>query len=196
MQILLIYAHPVEESFCSALRDAACAMLRQRGHDVCVADLYAEGFQPALSRLERLAYEEPDAVADGIRGHVQELRQAAALVLVFPTWWYGMPAILKGYFDRVWVPGVAFDLEGSGGVIRRRLDHIERMAVITTYGSPRWFIKLWMRNPGKTVITRGLGRLLTPNAIHLYLAHDGMDRSTDESRARSIRKVERAFSAW
>lgn len=129
MRIQLIYAHPVEGSFCSALRDTARATLQQRGHDVRVTDLYAEGFQPALSRLERLAYEEPDAVTAGIRGHVEQLSRAEALVLVFPTWWYGMPAILKGYFDRVWIPGVAFDLEGSGGVIRRRLDHIGRMAV-------------------------------------------------------------------
>lgn len=198
MRILLIYAHPVEGSFCSALRDAACATLRRRGHDVCVTDLYAEGFQPALSRLKRLAYEEPDTtpLADGIRGHVEHLCRAEALVLVFPTWWYGMPAILKGYFDRVWIPGVAFDLEASGGVIRRRLDHISRMAVITTYGSPWWFIRLWMRDPGKTVLTRGLGRLLTPKARHLYLAHYGMDRSTAEGRARFIRKVEGTLAVW
>ena len=196
MRIQLIYAHPVEGSFCSALRDAARSTLQRCGHDVHVTDLYAENFQPALSREERFTYEAPDAGIDGVRAHVERLRWAEAIVLVFPTWWYGMPAILKGYFDRVWVPGVAFDLDGSGGVIRRRLDKIRMMAVITTYGSPWWFIKLWMRDPGKTVLTRGLGRLLTPKAKHLYLAHYGMDRSTAKSRARFIRKVERSLAIW
>lgn len=193
MRVQLIYAHPVEGSFCSALRNAAAGALRQAGHDVHVTDLYAEAFQPALSAEERLRYETPDAGCEGIRAYVERLRWAEGLVLVFPTWWYGMPAILKGYFDRVWIPGVAFDLDDGGGLIRRRLGHIRVLVVITTYGSPRWFIKLWMRDPGKAVLTRGLGRLLTPRARHVHLAHYNMDKATAASRARFIATIERTL---
>ncbi len=193
MRVQLIYAHPVEGSFCSALRDAATRALRQGGHDVHVSDLYAEAFQPALSREERVGYETPATGNEGIADYVAQLRWAEGLVLVFPTWWYGMPAILKGYFDRVWIPGVAFDLDGRGGLIRRRLGHIRVLVVITTYGSPRWFIKMWMRDPGKRVLTRGLGRLLRPRARHVYLARYNMDRATASSRTRFVAKVERTL---
>jgi NAD(P)H dehydrogenase (quinone) len=193
MHIQLIYAHPVEGSFCAALRDIARRTLQQSGHDVHLTDLYAEGFLPALSREERLNYETPGASVGGIRDYIERLRWAEGVVLVFPTWWYGMPAILKGYFDRVWIPGVAFDLGSAGGVLRPRLDNIGAMVVVTTYGSPRWFIKLYMRDPGKAVLIRGLGRLLTPGAKRLYLAQYGMDKSTCESRTRFIIKVERSL---
>ena len=195
MRIQLIYAHPVEGSFCSALRDIVRNTLLQSGHVVCLTDLYAEGFTPALSREERLNYEMTGANVTGVRPYVERLRWAEGLILVFPTWWYGMPAILKGYFDRVWVPGVAFDLEPAGGVLRRRLDHIQLMVVVTTYGSPWWFIKLHMHDPGKAILIRGLGRLIRPGAKRLYLAQYGMDQSTSESRTRFIGKVERALSA-
>lgn len=193
MRVLLIYAHPVEGSFCSALRDAAAAALRRRGYDVHVTDLYAEAFQPALSREERVNYEAPDAGCEGIRAYIERLHWAEGLVVVFPTWWYGMPAILKGYFDRVWIPGVAFDLDGSGSPIRRRLQHIRLLVVVTTFGSPRWFIKLWMRDPGKAVLTRGLGRLLTPKVRQVHLAQYNMDKATAASRARFVAKVERTL---
>ena len=195
MRIQLIYAHPVEGSFCSALRDVARSTLQRSGHEVHVTDLYAEGFPPALSCEERLNYETPGANIVGARAYIERLRWAEGIVLVFPTWWYGMPAILKGYFDRVWIPGVAFDLGSAGGVLRPRLDHIGVMAIVTTYGSPWWFIKLSMRDPGKSVLIRGLGRLLAPGAKRLYLAQYGMDKSTSESRARFMLKVERSLRA-
>jgi putative NADPH-quinone reductase len=194
LRIQLVYAHPVEGSFCSALRDRVQKTLLQNGHVVCVTDLYAEGFAPVLGREERLHYEAAGANVTSVGSYVERLRWAEGLILVFPTWWYGMPAILKGYFDRVWLPGVAFDLGPEGSVLRGRLDHIRLMAVVTTYGSPWWFIKLHMRDPGKAVLMRGLGRLIRPGAKRLYLAQYGMDRSTPGSRTRFIGKVERALN--
>lgn len=193
MRIQLIYAHPVEGSFCSALRDIVRNTLLQRGHVVCLTDLYAEGFAPVLGREERLNYEKAGANIAGIGAYVERLQWAEGLILVFPTWWYGMPAILKGYFGRVWVPGVAFDLEPADRILRRGLDHLRFMAVVTTYGSPWWFIKLRTGDPGKAVLMRGLGRLIRPGARRLYLAQYGMDTSTPGSRTRFIGRVERAL---
>jgi NAD(P)H dehydrogenase (quinone) len=185
----------VEGSFCSKLRDTARVALQQGGHQVHLTDLYAEEFSPALTKQERLNYEAAGANITDVRTYVERLQLAEGLVLVFPTWWYGMPAILKGYFDRVWVPGVAFELDARGSVLRPRLEHIRVMAIVTTYGSPWWFIKLYMRDPGKAVLMRGLGRLLSPKARRLYLAQYGLDRSTPESRRRFIAKVKHSLRA-
>ncbi len=86
-------------------------------------------------------------------------KAAEALVLCFPTWWYGMPAILKGYFDRVWANTVAFRLPEGGGAIRPALTNIKKIAVVTTYGAPWWFIRLVLPDPSRAVIMSGLGRL-------------------------------------
>jgi NAD(P)H dehydrogenase (quinone) len=110
MHVLLVYSHPRADSFCSALRDAAASALRSTGHTVEVRDLYAEGFVPPMGPDERSRYYSDFPDLRGIEDHIAALQRADALLLVYPTWWFGLPAMLKGWFDRVWVPGVAFRL--------------------------------------------------------------------------------------
>src|SRR5262245_66319295 len=96
--------------------------------------------QPALARAERIVYHDLGANRGSVPDYIERLRRCDGMVLVFPTWWYGMPAILKGYIDRVWLPGVVFKLDH--GRTRPILDNIKRFAVVTTYGSPWWLNKL------------------------------------------------------
>src|SRR5215467_13616693 len=140
MRFLVIYAHPVKDSFVSAVHQRAVAALKGAGHEVDDCDLYAEGFQPVLSKEERRAYHDAAANRGFARRDIERLLGCQGLVLVFPAWWFGMPAILKGYFDRVWLPGVAFVL--ADGQTRPLLHNIIRFGVVTTCGSPWWLIKL------------------------------------------------------
>ena len=145
MRVLIVYAHPLHDSFAAALRDTIVATLREGGHQVDHCDLYGEGFDPVLTVEERRAYNTAQPELAAVEPHVARLRAAEALVLCFPTWWYGMPAILKGWFDRVWVTGVAFTLPPGRGAIRPALHNIRKFAVVTTYGSPWWLVKLVLR---------------------------------------------------
>jgi len=108
MRVLVVYCHPVETSFHAALHGEVVRRLREAGHEVDDCDLYAEGFDPVLSRAERLGYHEVPSNREPLRAQVERLQWAEALVLCFPTWWYGMPAILKGWFDRVLAYGFAY----------------------------------------------------------------------------------------
>ena len=153
MRFLVIYAHPVEGGFQSALHRCAVDTLIAAGHEVDDCDLYAEGFQPVLSREERIAYHNVGSNQEHVAKEIERLRRCNGLVLVFPTWWYGMPAILKGYIDRVWLPGVVFKLDR--GRTRPILDNIERFAVVTTYGSPWWLNKL-IFDPSRSMLMRGI----------------------------------------
>jgi len=119
MRVLVVYAHPLSDSFAAALRDTVVQRLRAGGHDVDHCDLYAEGFDPVLTPAERRAYNTASPDLSAVDPHVARLRAAEALVLSFPIWWYGMPAILKGWFDRVWATGVAFTLPERGGATVR-----------------------------------------------------------------------------
>jgi len=102
MRVLVVYAHPLSDSFAAALRDAVVARLRESGHEVDHCDLYAEGFDPVLTAPERRAYNTATPDLTAVKAHVARLRAAEALVLCFPTWWYGMPAILKNRDGRNW----------------------------------------------------------------------------------------------
>src|ERR1700757_4223575 len=106
MRVLVIFAHPLGDSYAATLRNTVVAALKAGGQTVDLYDLYREGFDPVLSAQERRDYENTSENVRAVSRHVERLREAEGIILVFPSWWYGMPAILKGYFDRVWLPGV------------------------------------------------------------------------------------------
>ena len=192
MRHLVIYAHPVETSYGAALRDQVMASLQRAGHEARLIDLYAEGFAPALSRQERLDYHTPGANERTVRDHVDHIKWAEALVFVYPTWWYGLPAILKGWIDRVFVPFVAFTLPKEGP-IRGLMDNIRRLVIVTTAGSPWWWLML-MGSPGRVTIMRGLRAICHRRCRKTWLAHCNIDRSTPDSRAAFLRRVDAALS--
>jgi NAD(P)H dehydrogenase (quinone) len=153
MKTLLILAHPLADSLNATLAKAAADELNALGHEVRLRDLYRQGFAPALTPQERQShYTVFDATA--VAEETEELQWAECVVLVFPTWWFGLPAILKGWIDRVWAPGIAYDNAPDMGRLRPRLHGLKHMLVITTLGSPWWFDWLIMWRP----VTRGLKR--------------------------------------
>jgi NAD(P)H dehydrogenase (quinone) len=193
MRILLLHAHPVAESFNGALHRLAVERLTAKGHEVDNCDLYAEGFDPRLTREERLAYHDENINIEPVRQHVERLRKAEALVLCFPVWNFGFPAILKGYFDRVFLPGVSFKL--VDGRVRPALQHIGKVATITTYGGPRWRAFV-LGDPPRKLVQRVIRVQVKPGAPMPYLAHYDMNRSSDETRSRFMEKVRRAMDAF
>ena len=196
MRVLVIYAHPLADSFAAALHQAIVAALRRSGHEVDDCDLYAEGFEPVLSPAERRDYNTPTPDLTGVADHVARLRAAEALVLCFPTWWYGMPAILKGYFDRVWAQGVAFHLPEGGGAILPGLANIRKLWVVTTYGAPWWLIRLVLRDPVRAVILGGLARLCGRRVETRFLALYNIDAASRARCAAFLARVERAFAGF
>ena len=87
-----------------------------------------------------------------MRKYDEQLAAAEAIVLVYPAWWHGMPAMLKGYFDRVWLPGVAFDVTPDGRVQTDRLQRIRRIIVVTTYGGSWWLERIMLGDPARTAL--------------------------------------------
>jgi len=187
MRFLVIYAHPDSSSFGSALYRCVVAALSEAGHQVETLDLYEEHFQPVLSAAERRSYHDLSADRGDIKDKIDQLRRCEGIIFVFPTWWYGMPAILKGYLDRVWLPGVAFDV--VNGRTLPLLQHIVKYAVVTTYGSPWWLNRLVFGDPSRKVLMRGLRHLFSPAARCVWLAHYGMDLNDNRSRKRFLQAV-------
>ena len=147
MHILLVLAHPLAESFSAAVARTARDALEAGGHTVDVLDLYRENFDPRLTAAERAGYFDIPYDLSEVANLVARLKAADGLILVFPQWWFNFPAILKGFFDRVLAPGVAFSHDASGGRILPRLSNIRLLWALTTTGSPWWIVQLYMGNP-------------------------------------------------
>lgn len=186
MNIFVLYAHPVETSFNAALHDLIVERLTVAGHSVDDCDLYAEDFDPRMSRDERLVYHGEHTVGEGVCHYVERLRRADALVLSFPVWNYGYPAILKGFFDRVFLPGVSFKL--VDGQVVPLLHNIRKVVAVTTYGGSR-LRAILMGDPPRKLVNRVLRATVKPGAPVAYLAHYSMNLSTDDSRQEFMAKV-------
>ena len=193
MRVLVIFAHPLGDSYAATLRDTVVAALEAGAHSVDLCDLYQEDFDPILSAQEWRDYENTSENTRAVSRHVERLRHAEGIVFVFPSWWYGMPAILKGYFDRVWLPGVAFEFGPQA--IRPLLMSIRMFGVVTTTGAPEWFTRIYMGNPSRKVLMRGLARLVVaPRAERFWLALYGMENATDAKRTVFVEQVRKRVS--
>ena len=112
---LLVSCHPLEDSLCAHLTGRIARTFAERGVGVDHLDLYRSDLSPVLSAEERVGYFTGPIDEGPLRTEIAQLRAAETLVLVFPTWWFGLPALMKGWFDRVWAPGVAFDHPAEPG---------------------------------------------------------------------------------
>ena len=194
MRVLVVYAHPFETSFVSAIHARVLEALRGGGHDVDDLDLYAEKFDPVLSREQFVSYVNVEANTRGVETYVARLRAAEALVLVFPVWFDGLPAIMQGYFQRVFLPGVSIVID-ENGVFHPNLWRLKRMAAVSAYGETRRDVAA-KRDPPQRFVRDNIGALIKPKGRIEYLALYGMDFAGARPRAAFLGRVTRAFRAW
>lgn len=194
MHVLVLYCHPVETSFHASLHAEVLKNLHAAGHTVDDCDLYAEGFNPVLSREERIGYHDVPANQRALASHVERLRRAEAIVFCFPTWCFGLPAMLKGYFDRLFMPGVAFDISDPANV-KPMLTHIKRISAVVTYGRPRW-VAWYMGDPPRKIVTRYMKRLTGNGARIDYHAYYHMNVATEPRLTRFLDRVGQAMARF
>ncbi|MEL7151936.1 MAG: NAD(P)H-dependent oxidoreductase [Pseudomonadota bacterium] len=196
MKALVVYCHPKEGSFNSAVRDLVVSKLEGAGAETRVIDLYQQGFTPVLTAAELDTYEDATQNTKPVAEDVGHLKWCDTLVFVYPTWWYGLPAILKGWLDRVLLPEVAFLMPTPERKnIARGLSHITRLGVFTTCGASRW-LTLFIGAPGKRTLLRGVGLLCAKSHKTAFAAHYLMDSSTPESRKAHLDRVAKTMDRF
>jgi NAD(P)H dehydrogenase (quinone) len=137
--VLIILAHPNPESFNHAISKSIEERLVQEGHVVRVRDLYQLGFEPLLSLEEWKRYEsQAGETPEDVKTEQAEIQWANHLILIYPTWWWSPPAMMKGYLDRIFTPVFAFEADVAG--IRGKLQD-KKVSIIQTTGAEESFIK-------------------------------------------------------
>ena len=189
MRVVVVVAHPDPDSFNHAIASTAIASLTRAGHAVTVLDLYAEEFRTAMSPDERQAYHSDRPLLDPMaERHAGIVKRAEALVFIYPTWWSTLPAILKGWLERVMVPGVGFVFDEHQRV-RRGLTDVRRIVGVSTYGATRLYVKVLTDN-GRRTLTRAL-RLNTALATRRsWLALYEVDNRSLEQRQAFLKRVD------
>ena len=194
MRLLVVFCHPDPESFGAAIFRTACDALRAAGHELRIIDLYAEGFDPVFTREERRSYLTDTAQnIAGVAHHVEALQWAEGWVAIYPTWFYGLPAMLKGWLDRVWLPGVTFQVAtAKKRTIRGELQNIRRFVGITTSGSPWWWLRV-IGDPGRSLLMKGLRPLYARGCRMSWLQLHDMNHATAADREAFLAKVDRTL---
>ncbi len=191
MRSLVLFAHPCGESFNAAVHTTVVNTLTQKGWEVDDCDLYAEGFAPVLTEDERRGYHAEPQNIEPVKGYVDRMRAADALIMVFPVWNFGYPAILKGFLDRVCVPGVSFKLQD--GKVRPALTNIKHLVACTTYGGTR--VRAMMNgDPPRRTVTRSL-RYACGWPPTRYLPLYDMNRNSDAVRKTHLDNVRQRLEA-
>ena len=172
-KVLVVHCHPRPDGFIPAALERVRTGLDRAGAEVRLHDLYAEGFVPELSAAEHRTHVDP-GVGDDLRRHADDLRWCDTLLLVYPTWWSGQPAMLKGWIDRVWASGVAWDLPEGADRLRPSLRDIRRIIVVTSHGSPK-YLNMVQGEGGKRTVFRSLRAMCHPLTRTHWIAYYGVD---------------------
>lgn len=204
MNILAVFDHPYtasahadvphDRSFSAALLAAAARGLERAGHTVDTIDLMADGFDPVMSRADLVAWRTRTTTDAVVADYQRRLAAADHVVFVFPTWWMSMPALTKGFLDRVLSKGFAFEEPKPGGAIVRTLTRLKGVTVLTPmttrFGLYRW----WFARPGHRILFRGTFGLIGIRRLR-WFSFEGPAQRGPEWRARQLARVERYFAA-
>jgi len=196
VRCLVVIAHPLQESLCHSLAAGAAATLGTAGHEVLIEDLYRNDFSASLTAAERSGYYSQSYDMTSIQPEVDRLLSAEALVLCFPTWWFSFPAILKGWFDRVWGPCIAYDHANDLGPIKPRLHNLRKVLVVTSLGAPWWVDWLVMRQPVKRVLKTAILGTCAPNCQFEMLSLYRSEHLNDAQVLRFSTRVTKTLTKW
>lgn len=196
MKCLIVTTHPLSDSLCMFFTDKVTQSLKMAGHEVVVEDLYRDKFDPVLTEQERQSYYAPQYDCSEVEIQINNLLEAEAVVLLFPTWWFGFPALLKGWFDRVWAPGAAYDHSDGFGPIRPRLHRLRRVLAVTTLGAPWWVDFLVMGRPIRKIIKIALLSTCAPNCSFEMLSLYKSEKLTTDKVDRFTNRIMKTLDGW
>lgn len=186
--ITIVFAHPWHGSFNKAILEEVIKNIEQSGKEYCLLDLYKDQFNPVFSEEELAQFSKGVALDSLVKKYQEALKRSESVIFIFPVWWYDMPAIMKGFIDKVFLKEFAYRT-GKTGLIGL-LTNIKRSTVITTSDGPKWYLK-WI---GGNVVKGGfikntLGGVGIKKANWIHCGQ--VTKITDKKRTEFLEKISR-----
>ncbi|KXX70079.1 NAD(P)H-dependent oxidoreductase [Flammeovirga sp. SJP92] len=190
MKTTLVFAHPWHGSFNKAILDTAVSKLEKQGKEYQIIDLYKDNFDPVLREEDLALYSKGETTDPKVKEYQEILKKTEELVFIFPVWWYDLPAILKGFIDKVMLKDFSY-IETKTG-LKGLLTHIKKAKVISTSESPSWYLVLFGGNVIKKAFIKatlkGVG-IKDVQWINSSLTTSG----SKDKKVNFLKKIERIF---
>lgn len=200
MKTLIVYYHPHEGSFCSAIRDAVISGLDTGGYEWQIIDLDKDGFDPVIHEKDlgifvkagRLGEEGLDGVDPLALEYMKKLRWAEHLVMIFPIWWMSTPAMVKGFIDKVIFPGIVYKMDG--GRLVSQLSYLHETTLITTMNTPADVYKERFDNSLEGSLIKGTFNQIGIHDVR-WISLNMVKQVGDEKRWLWLDEIEKEFAA-
>ncbi|PKQ61383.1 NAD(P)H-dependent oxidoreductase [Labilibaculum manganireducens] len=194
MKVVIVFNHPYEGSYCNAILNSVTGGLQQANHDIDIINLDKEGFNPVMTSQDLKAFRDKQPVDPKVIEYKNRLEKADHVVFIFPIWWELMPALMKGFIDKVIFPGVAYDyVDGSNTKMKPLLTNIKGVTVITTMNTPSILYRIIFGNAIQKAVIRGtFWKLGYKN--RKWISFTMVKQASDEKRKMWLTKIEKTFN--
>jgi len=195
MKVVIVFNHPYEGSFCTAILNAVCRGLEKAGHEPDIIHLDKDAFNPVMTSGDLQAFRNKQATDPKVLDYKSRLEKAGHIVLIFPIWWELMPALMKGFIDKVFFPGLAFDYSDKGNTrMKPLLNNIKGVSVITTMNTPGILYRLVFGNAIQKALLRGTF-WKAGYRNRKWISFTMVKSVSDDKRRYWLTKIEKTFSS-
>jgi NAD(P)H dehydrogenase (quinone) len=192
MKVVIVFNHPYSGSYCNAILDSVMKGLQKANHEIDLIYLDKEGFNPVMTAEDLKAFRDREPIDPQVIAYKQRLEQADRLVFIFPIWWELMPALTKGFIDKVIFPGAAYDYKSNGYGMFPLFKKIKGVTVITTMNTPRLLYRLIFGNAVKKALLTGtFWKTGYKNRKWIHLT--GVKSASVEKRRKWLEQIEKRF---
>ena len=192
MKTLVVYNHPYEGSFCHAILEKVVEGALLKG-EVDVIDLDNDKFNPVMSQEDLLGFIKHKIVDEKAQDYAERIREADNLVLIFPIWWELMPAMMKGFIDKVVFPGTFYEYTKSGYGMKTLVPNLKKVTVITTMNTPKLIYRLIYGNALKNALVKGTFKKAGIKNVE-WISFNMVKSSSVEKRNSWLETVKRKLS--
>lgn len=195
MRTVIVFNHPYEKSYCSAILTAITKGLQKADHEVDLMHLDNDGFNPAMSRADLKAFMEHHAVDPLVTDYNERLKKADHLIFIFPIWWDIMPATTKGFIDRALLPGVVYDHHPRGFGLVPLLKNLKSITIITTMNKPKIMYSLLIGNLIRKAMLKSVFRTMGYKNVN-WISFTSVKRVRHQKRVKWLNDLENKFSKF
>jgi len=194
MKIAIVFNHPYEGSYCNAILSAVTKGLQNANHEIDLIHLDNDNFNPVMTSADLKAFKDKKPVDKKVMEYKLRLEQAEHLIFIFPIWWELMPALTKGFIDKVIFPGVAYDYTNASNTLMKPLfTKLKAVTLITTMNTPGFLYRLLFGNAIKKAMLLGtFWKMGYKN--RKWISFNQVKMVSQEKRTKWLTELENKFS--